>query len=345
MAETKGIGRLIDLCIAALETGDVSKMAKRKDGKTGGMKSLWDYELRGHKTPEPAPRGPRPVGSSNFGVVANLCELVLSEGKDRRSALWLEAFYRRQGPAWDLGHMGWEALSHVYGSTHIESALLAIVASRKMKDFSLIAENADRFLARELALCLLHRAPGGRIIHAGTRSKVKGAGLSSPAREEFVDGALWGIGGPRMSRIDKLLKLSNWSAPLSLYDAGRGNSPVPADLLQPYLSEIRFAPGALIVTRFENGHVSRWETGPICYASPMPACVVRYGPREVWPFLYPANKGGRTADLTTRLSREEDGTRELVLVIRDSHTGDSDGLPLDDLGAVVAEHRIEGIKL
>ncbi|HKV10725.1 MAG TPA: hypothetical protein VJ725_21470 [Thermoanaerobaculia bacterium] len=300
------------------------------------------YELRGHKTSEPAPRGPRPVGSSNFGVVANLCEVIANKGRDMRAAEWLVSWYRRQGPGGDLGHCAWEPLSHVYGDPHITAALLMIAAAKKWASRldgvqGEAAELADEFLARELALCLLHRAPGGRISHAGTRSNAPKAGERSPARESFVDLALGGL-NVRAGRIERAQKLANWSAPLALHDAARsaGLKRVDPRDLQPWLGEIRFAPGPLIVTHHENGHCSRFETGPICYQSPMPACVVRYEPREVWPKLA---KGKGHGELTTEVV---DGRG---LVVSSNGSIYMEPVSLDSLGAVVAEHRIEGIRL
>jgi hypothetical protein len=350
-----GIGRLCDLMIEALATGNASKMQPRKDEKTGGKKTLWDFESRGHKTAEPAPRGPRPVGSGNYGPVANLCWLVVSEGRDQRAAGWLRSFYVRQGPEGDLGHHLFEPLSYVYGDVHIVSALLTIAAAKEW-DLALslgeAADHANRMLARELALCLLHRTPGGRIIHAGTRSKAPKAGERSVARETFVRLALTGrAGNQKPGRIEQAFKLAGWSAPISLFDAGKNagwgaapwDGPIHAADLQPYLGEIRLASGPLVVTHFENGHVSRFETGPVCYQSPLPLAVVRYEPFEAWPVLL-AGKGG-TKENPGRRNLRTMGDRGGAWVFWEELGKEHSDRVEEDLGAVVAEHRVEGIKL
>lgn len=319
MAPTKGIGRLLDLALTALETDHYPEMDPK----------LWAYEARGNMGAV-APGLPKPgrIGSSNFGPVANVCELVRSKGSDKRARGWLADFYRRQGPSGDLGHCLYEPLSATYEEAHEVSALIA---------YSLGIKEAGAWLERELALGLLHRCPNGRIVAASTRA---GKNPKHWALEDFCDLALTErlVNAPRNSLIRRAFALEGgWRAPAVLRTLQEEPRPYGAREMREQLDTIRFASGPLVVTHYENGHVSRFETGPLCYASPAPAAVVRYEPFEVWYASFPGKTAAPFKDIATRYDPE---LQALIC----AHAVKSDAfriMDLSDLGAVVAGHRFK----
>lgn len=341
MAEKQGgIGRLLKLALDALETGDVGAMDPK----------LWAYEARGNMTYNPPglPKSAGKIGSSNFGVVVNVCELVRQRDYDR-ARVWLAQYFDRQGPQGDLGHCLLEPLSTTYGEAHIASALIA---------YALGTKEAGAFLERELALCLLHRCPSGDMVSASTRS---GKTWRQGHREEFTDLALRG-GRPRQrhqphmggkgphhdppgkdrSLIERAFGLQGGWRPPTWYTAlGPGFAWRPSDL-----ESVRFASGPLVVTHHENGHVSRWETGPLCYASPLVAVAVSYRPVNVRYVLYPGKTAAPFGELTTTAMPPTRVTPHRILVgrVTPEKTERLSELDISDLGPVVAEYRFEEVK-
>lgn len=341
MAE--GIGRLLKLALGALETG---RPMEKVQNKKGEMVWPWDHEMHtpaanAGSTPPGLPGKARQMGSSNFGVVANVCELAQGRispnaGPPRieRAATWLKRFYLRQGPDGDLGHCLLEPLSTIYGEAHIVSALIA---------YALGIKEAGVFLERELALGLLHRCPNGRIVSASTRA---GKSPRHWALEDFARLALQGRDGRggKPSLIKRAFALENgWRAPAWMRQLNGERRPWH-DTLSPewitLLDQISFASGPLVVTHHGNGHVSRFETGPICYASPVVAAVACYEPWDVYYASFPGNAAKPFTQFATRYDPE-------ITAVIIAHASNTDAFRLWDisaLGPVVAEIRFEEVQ-
>jgi hypothetical protein len=325
MAEKRGgIGRLLKLALDALETGDASAMDPK----------LWATELRGNNGGR-APGLPKAgrIGSSNFGPVSNVCEQVALRGV--RSEAWLRDFYERQGPGGDLGHCLLEPLSTTYGEAHIVSALIA---------YALGIKEAGPFLERELALCLLHRCPNKEVVSASTRA---GAHPKQGHRKDFTALSLrlregTRLSGGRRSLIERAFALENaWRCPeWTSWPAAKPEAISDWQLdVGSLLKSIRFASGPLVVTHHENGHVSRWERGPVCYASPLVAAVVSYEPFNVRYCLYPGKTAAPFGELRTIPSLGLDDP--LMVVCRGTKILSE--IDISNLGPVVAEHRFEEV--
>lgn len=323
--------------------------------------SLVDNNIKGNEGRNPGLPKLGRMGSANFypvDVVSGAVRAKLTGDtlRFRQRLDDLEDYYTRMGPTGDIGHDGYEGLSTTYGEAHLAAGLMA---------FALGVEAAGPYLERSLALCLLHRCPNGRIVSASTRAgKIREpARPAAPgpqwAREEFVRVALKGNDGRggKLSLIMRAFTLpGGWQPPGWILTSAVGlamrtgvDRLVKADeRLGVLLDSIRFASGPLIVTHHERGHVSHFETGPICYASPVPAAVVSYDSWRVQYVSFPGASAKPFTELRTRIYETEftNPVRRLLTVGR--VVGRVEELlwelDLSELGPVVAEHRFEEVK-